>query len=50
MLRKPIDKYLDKLLEDFDLNIGVKDDTKGVKFQDDIKRVKMQTFLAHIGE
>ncbi|KAI5890308.1 uncharacterized protein SCHCODRAFT_02631455 [Schizophyllum commune H4-8] len=43
------DKTLDKLLEDFDLCIGVKDDTKGVKFQDDIKRVKMQTFLAHIG-
>ncbi|KAL1681887.1 hypothetical protein EV122DRAFT_204820 [Schizophyllum commune] len=42
-------KTLDKLLDDFELSIGVKDDTKGVKFQDDIKRVKMQTFLAHIG-
>lgn len=43
------DKDLDELLKDFDLSIGAGKDEKGVKFQEDIKRMKMQAFLAHIG-
>ncbi|KAL1746152.1 hypothetical protein HDZ31DRAFT_34708 [Schizophyllum fasciatum] len=42
------DKALDELLRDFGLSVGAKEE-KGVKFQDNVKKVKLQTFLAHIG-